>query len=270
MKKRALIICVGNNKGGVGKTTTAINLGAGLTALGNKVLLIDLDAQGNCAYGLGIEPYEEIYTIADVFVKTCSVFDAIVRTKYLDLIPNNLYSYTKIKPGIRNDTLYNILTQNDKILSYYDHIIIDTPPSIDSMTFNAAFVSDIFLLVTEQSKFSMIGIDILLEVLGKMAGTVEMRQKFATMPKPILFTMVDARSRVGKIVQAKIEQTTTGLILEERISRSVKVQESLVEGVPAVHKANNPAQAGYKALAKTFHDARINGFIQGKTQKLAI
>lgn len=266
--KRALITCVANNKGGVGKTTTAINLSAGLTSLGNKVLLIDLDAQGNCAYGLNIEPYEEAYTIADVFSKKCSLADAIVRTKYLDLIPNNLYSYTKVKPGIPNNTLYNIFTANPKILTYYDHIVIDTPPSIDSMTFNAAFVSDIFLLVTEHSKFSMIGIDILLEVLGKMATTSEMKQKFATMPKPILFTMVDARSRIGKMVQAKVEKTTTGLILDEKIARSIKVQESLFEGVPVIHKSNNPAQLGYKALAKTFHNAKINGRIDGKTQSI--
>ena len=264
--KRALITCVANNKGGVGKTTTSINLSAGLTALGNKVLLIDLDAQGNCAYGLNIEPYEETCTIADVFINKCSLSDAIIRTKYLDLIPNNLYSYTKIKPGIPNNTLYNILMDNPKVLTYYDHIVIDTPPSIDSMTFNAAFVSDIFLLVTEHSKFSMIGIDILLEVLGKMATTPEMKKKFATMPKPILFTMVDSRSRLGKIMQAKVEKTTTGLILEEKIARSVKVQESLVEGVPVIHKANNPAQLGYKALAKTIHNAKITGRINGKSQ----
>jgi chromosome partitioning protein len=264
--KRALITCVANNKGGVGKTTTSINLSAGLTALGNKVLLIDLDAQGNCAYGLNIEPYEETYTIADVFSKKCSLADAIVRTKYLDLITNNLYSYTKVKPGIPHNTLYNIFTANPKVLTYYDHIVIDTPPSIDSMTFNAAYVSDIFLLVTEYSKFSMIGIDILLEVLGKMATTPEMKHKFANMPKPILFTMVDSRSRIGKLVQAKIEKTTTGLILDEKIARSIKVQESLFEGVPVIHKSNNPAQLGYKALAKTFHNAKINGKIEGKTQ----
>jgi chromosome partitioning protein len=215
---------------------------------------------------LNIEPYEETYTIADVFIKKCSLADAIVRTKYLDLIPNNLYSYTKVKPGIPNNTLYNIFSASPKVLTYYDHIIIDTPPSIDSMTFNAAFVSDIFLLVTEHSKFSMIGIDILLEVLGKMATTSEMKQKFATMPKPILFTMVDARSRIGKLVQAKVEKTSTGLILEEKIARSIKVQESLFEGVPVIHKSNNPAQLGYKALARTFHNAKITGKIEGKTQ----
>jgi chromosome partitioning protein len=268
MKQRALITCVANNKGGVGKTTTAINLAAGLTSLGEKVLLIDLDAQGNCAYGLGIEPYEETFTIADVLTKRCSLTDAIIRNKYMDLVPNNLYAYTKIRPGIPNNTLNSVLMGSPKVLAYYDHIIIDTPPSIDTMTFNAAFVSDIFLLVTEHSKFSMIGIDILLEVLGKMAGSKELSDKFAKMPKPILFTMVDARSRLGKIMQAKVENTTTGLILGEKISRSVKVQESLVEGVPVVRKANNPAQVGYKALAKTFYDARRTGELKGKTQSL--
>jgi chromosome partitioning protein len=268
--KRAMITCVANNKGGVGKTTTAINLAAGLTQLKNKVLLIDLDQQGNCAYGLNIEPYEEIYTIGDVFAKKCSLADAIVRTKYLDLIPNNLYTYTKVRPGIPNKTLSEILTANPKILSYYDHIIIDTPPAIDSMTFNAAFASDVFLLVTEQSKFSMVGLDILMTVLEKMAGSSEISKKIQSMPKPVLFTMVTPKSRVGKIIQAKIEQSSTGLILDERIVRSVKVQESILEGVPAVWRANNPAQAGYKALALTFHNAKLEGKMQGKTQSIKV
>jgi len=261
---------VANNKGGVGKTTTAINLSAGLTKLGNKVLLIDLDPQGNCAYGLNIEPYDEIYTIGDVFSKKCSLSDAIVRTKYMDLIPNNLFTYTKIRPGIPNKTLAEILTSNPKVLRYYDHIVIDTPPSIDTMTFNAAFAADIFLLVTEHSKFSMVGLDILLKVLDKMAGNTELSKKIQSMPKPILFTMVTPSSRIGKMIQAKIEQSSTGIILDERIVRSIKVQESILEGVPAVYRANNPAQAGYKALALTIHNAKINGEIVGKTQTVRL
>jgi chromosome partitioning protein len=272
-KKRALVTCVANNKGGVGKTVTALNLAAGLTQLKNKVLLIDLDPQGNCASGINIDPYEEEYakfTIGDVFAKNCSLAEAIVRTKYFDLVPNNLYTYMKVKPGIPNNSLANIILANPKISSYYDHIIIDTPPAIDSITFNAALASDIFLLVTEQSKFSMVGLDILMTVLENMKGASEVSKKIQSMPKPILFTMVTEKSRVGRLIQAKIEQSTTGVILNEKITRSIKVQESLIDGIPAVLRANNPVQEGYKALALTFHNAKLTGKISGKTQSIRV
>lgn len=269
MKKKALITCVANNKGGVGKTTTAINLASGLKALANKVLIIDLDPQGNCAYALGIEPYEDVYTIGDVFAGTCTLSDAIIQTKYTDLIPNNLYSYKKVSPRTTHNRLEKLLEANQAILEHYDHIIIDTPPSIELMTLNAAYASDIFLLVTEYSKFSMIGIKILMEVLDDVGG-VAIKAKLQKMPRPILFTMYDSRIRLNKLVEKNIEESRTGLILAEKISRTVKVQESFFEGVPVVMRANNPAGKGYKELANQWDIARKTGILHGKTQEIGI
>ena len=267
--KKALITCVANNKGGVGKTTTSINLASGLKALGNKVLILDLDPQGNCAYGLGIEPYEDVYTIGDVFAGTCSLADAIISTKYTDLIPNNLYSYKKVTPNTPHGRLQKILELNPDVLEHYDHIIIDTPPSIETMTLNAALASDIFLLVTEYSKFSMIGIKILMEVLDDFGG-VTVKNKLKSMVRPILFTMYDSRIRLNKLVEKYIEESETGLILREKISRTVKVQESFFEGVPAVMRANNPAGKGYKELAIQWDIAGKTGILHGKTQAIRI
>lgn len=267
--KKALITCVANNKGGVGKTTTAVNLASGLKALGNKVLIIDLDPQGNCAYGLGIEPYEDVYTIGDVFAGTCNLSDAIINTKYTDLIPNNLYSYKKVSPSTSHSRLHKIFESNQSVLAHYDHIIIDTPPSIETMTLNAALASDIFLLVTEYSKFSMIGIKILMEVLDDFGG-VTIKNKLKGMPRPILFTMYDSRIRLNKLVEKNIEESQTGLILAEKISRTVKIQESFFEGVPAVMRANNPAGKGYKDLAMQWDIARKTGILNGKTQTIKI
>lgn len=267
--KRALITCIANNKGGVGKTTTAINLAAGLKLLGNKVLVIDLDPQGNVAYGVGVEPYEDVYTMGDVFAGTCTLADSILQTKYFDFVANNLYSYKKVSPRILSSKLDTILKSNPKVLSYYDFIVLDTPPSIELMTLNAAYAADIFLLVTEYSKFSMVGLKILMEVLNDMGGA-DMKSKLRAIPKPILFTMYDSRVRLSKMVEQNIEKSDTGLVLAEKIARTVKIQESHYEGVPAVLRANNPAGKGYRELAQTWHDARIKGIIQGKTQKMTI
>jgi chromosome partitioning protein len=268
-KKKATITCVANNKGGVGKTTTSINLAAGLKLLGNKVLLIDLDPQGNCAYGLGIEPYDEYWTFRDIVKNRCKFEDAIINLKYCDLLPTNLYSYKDLKPGIHHSTLSKLLDENPKILEYYDHIIIDTPPSIDGLTLNGAFASDIFLLVTDYSKFSMVGLKILMEVLDEIGGN-EVKNKLKSMPRPILFTLYDSRIRLSKMVEKNIEESNTGLILDEKISRTVKIQESLFEGIPAVVRANNPAAVGYKQLAETWDKARKTGKLVGKTQYLPV
>lgn len=267
--KKALITCIANNKGGVGKTTTAINLSAGLKLLGNKVLVIDLDPQGNVAYGVGIEPYEDVYTMGDVLSGSCSLADAIVQTKYFDIIPNNLYTYKKISPRILTNKLDNIFKSNPSVISYYDFIFLDTPPSIEMMTLNAAYAADIFLLVTEYSKFSMIGLKILMEVLNDIGGT-DLQSKLRTVPKPILFTMYDSRVRLSKMVEQNIERSDTGLILSEKIARTIKVQESHYEGVPAVLRANNPAGKGYRDLAMKWHNARIKRVLEGKTQTIRI
>lgn len=267
--KKALITCIANNKGGVGKTTTAINLATGLKLNGSKVLVIDLDPQGNVAYGLGIEPYEDVYTIGDVFAGSCNLLDGILQTRYFDFIPNNLYSYKKISPKIANNKLSSLLASNPKILGHYDHIILDTPPSIEQMTLNGAYASDVFLLVTEYSKFSMIGLKILLEVMDDIGGA-DMKNKLRAIPKPILFTMHDARIKLSSMVEKNIEQSATGIILAEKIKRTIKVQESHYEGVPAIMRANNPAGIGYRDLANTWDTIRKTGQVVGAKQTMSI
>lgn len=273
-KEMTLITCIANNKGGVGKTTTSINLATALTLLKKKVLLIDLDSQGNCAYGLGIEPYDEYQignTIGDILANpSIPISSAIVKTKYCDLIPNNLYTLTKIKPTITHKALQGIMLKNADLLMKYDHILIDTPPSIDSMTLNAAFVADIFLLVTEYSKYSMMGIKILLSVLESFDATKEVARKIHSIPKPILFTMYNSRIRLSAVIERGIEATGTGVILDEKIPRTIKVQENLFEGIPSVMKSNNPAGTAYKKLADRWESIRKKNEIVGKTEKYTL
>jgi chromosome partitioning protein len=269
-----LVVSIINNKGGVGKTTTAINLAAGLQALyKKKVLLIDLDPQGNAAMGLGLDPYDTKlfpYTIADVLLNKASIKSAAYNGKYCDILVNNMYSYDKVSSLKDYSILDKII---DKEKPKYDLIIIDTPPSIEFFTSNAIVAAGVLLIVTEFSTYSMKGVSVLLSLLEnwKSGAVPAVRKRFADVPKPVLFTMVESRSRITKAISETIEENSpTGLLLNTRIPRTVKVLENGYEGVPSVFKANNPAGKAYKELCESFYFAEKTGVITGKNYKLPV
>lgn len=240
-----LVTSIINFKGGVGKTTTAINLASCLTAQGKKVLVIDMDAQGNVGMGLGIEVYQEgLVTIGDV-LSTASVHigNSIIKTPYFDLIPNNLYTYLKTNRRGSFDILSDAL---EGIKKKYDFILIDTPPSIEFYTCNAIMASDMMLIVTEYSKFSIQGVKILMSVFDGMQGKVA--SKLQHSPRAILFTMYQNTATFRALTNAIEKQTQLGLFLDIKIPRSIEVNKASYEGVPVASKKNKVAQA-YKELA---------------------
>jgi chromosome partitioning protein len=271
-----LVISIINNKGGVGKTTTAINLAAGLKMLyKKKVLLIDLDPQGNAASGLGLDPYDTNtfeYSIADVLASPrMKISDAVVSGKYCDIIVNNMYSYNKLASMQNDQSILNAKIRGEKL--NYDFIILDTPPSIEYFTCNGILASDILLITTELSKYSMQGVQVLLSILeGWKNGTNKAVSKhFAEIPKPVLFTMVQERTRITKAISEGIDENSpTGLVLNTRIPRSIKVAENAYEGVPSCMKANNPAGKAYKELCEAFYFAEKSGVLYGKNYSLNV
>lgn len=271
-----LVTSIINNKGGVGKTTTTINLATGITMYHKKrVLVIDLDPQGNAASALGLDPYDTKtfpYSIADVLTSSkIKISDAVVKTKYCDIVVNNMYSYNKM-----NQLKGDVSALAKKIKSEklpYDFIFIDTPPSIEYFTCNGILASNVLLIVTEFSKYSMQGVQVLLSILDswKNGSNREVSQHFASIPKPVLFTMVEARTRLSKAMSENIEERSpTGFILNERIPRSIKVAENAYEGVPSVLKANNPAGIAYRGLCETFYFAGKTGVLYGKNYSVTI
>jgi chromosome partitioning protein len=245
-----LVSAVINFKGGVGKTTTAVNLASCLTAQGKKVLVIDMDAQGNVGMSVGIEVYQDgLSTIGDV-LSTASVpiERCIIKTPYFDLIPNNLFTYLKTNRRGSYDVLSDAM---EKIKSKYDFILIDTPPSIEFFTCNAIMASDIMLIVTEYSKFSIEGVKILMSVFDGMKGVIA--SKLQHSPRAILFTMFQNTASFRALTNAIEKQTQLGLFLSTKIPRSVEVNKASYEGVPVASKKNKVAQA-YKELALSMID----------------
>lgn len=245
-----LVLSVINFKGGVGKTTTATNLATCLTAQGKRVLVIDMDAQGNVGMSLGINVYQEgLATIGDVLaVSSVSIEKCIIKNQYFDLIPNNLYTYLKTNKRASYDILSDAL---EGIKRKYDFILIDTPPSIEFYTCNAIMASDLMLIVTEYSKFSIEGVKILMSVFDGMQGKVA--SKLQHSPRAILFTMYQNTSTFRALTTMIEKQTHLGLFLDVKIPRSLEVSKSSYEGVPVASKKNKVAQA-YKELATQMID----------------
>lgn len=249
-KKMALVLSVINFKGGVGKTTTATNLATCLATQGKRVLVIDMDAQGNVGMSLGLNVYQEgLPTIGDVLsTGNVQIEQCIIKNQYFDLIPNNLYTYLKTNRRASYDILSDAL---EGIKENYDFILIDTPPSIEFYTCNAIMASDMMLIVTEYSKFSIEGVKILMSVFDGMQGKVA--SKLQHSPRAILFTMYQNTATFRALTNMIEKQTHLGLFLDVKIPRSIEVSKATYEGVPVASKKNKVAQA-YKELATQMID----------------
>jgi chromosome partitioning protein len=263
-----LVTAVINFKGGVAKTTTSINLGAGLRKIGERVLVIDTDPQGNIAINLQgseesvLDP--QTLTISSLYKNPkIDPNKAIIKGKYFDYIPNNLYAYQNTN-GISD---YRLLKQIiDKVKYNYDQIIIDTPPYLGLDSINAIYASDTLMLVTDFSRASLTGVQILVSVLDKWHDR-QISSVFRDKPKSILFTMFQKSTRLhNELINSveKSEEMGMGIMLKERIPRLIKVAEDGYSGIPTViANPRTKVALEYKSLADTWYYGRINKCIQG-------
>lgn len=259
-----LVTGIINFKGGVGKTTTTINLAAGLTKLKQKVLVIDTDAQGNVTNSIGLQ-YED----DDKVITTASLMQnpkidplkAIKSSELFDFIPNNVYAYTRTN-GISDSQILSRIVE--KLKPYYHHIIIDTPPYLGLDTANAIAASDIMMIVTDFSKGSLTGIKVLMTVLDAWHDK-KVADSFRNKPKTVLFTKHQSRTVINQQVLTKVQNTSDmGLILGEKIPQSVKVVEDGYDGIPTV--INNPRTTvakQYLSLCQTWITAETTNVLKG-------
>lgn len=270
-----LVTAIINFKGGVAKTTTTINLAAGLTKLKERVLVIDTDPQGNV--GINLQGSED--AVLDVQAITISSLyqdaridprRAIKRTPYFDYIPNNLYAYQRTN-GLSD---YRLLKQIiDKLKPYYDQIIIDTPPYLGLDAINAVYASDNLLLVTDFSKASMTGVQILVSVLDRWHDK-EISKVFREKPKSILFTMFQKNTNLHKELIDNVEDSKElgmGIMLKERVPRQLKVVEDGYLGVPTIIASPRTKVAlEYKSLSDTWQKARTTGKLNGSRYSINV
>ena len=249
--KHAIVISMCNQKGGVGKTTTTINLGAGLAEYGRRVLLVDFDPQGSLSVGLGINPHtleNSIYTL--LMSPRDDVHDVIqpTETEGMDLLPANIdlsaAEVQLVSEVAREQTLKRVI---DRIRGEYDMILIDCAPSLGLLTINALAASDYVIMPLECEFFALRGIALLTDTIEKVQDRLNPDLEVLG----ILGTMFDPRTLHAREVMERVVQAFGDVVFHTVIKRTIKFPETTVAGEPITsYASSSPGAQAYRDLAK--------------------
>lgn len=246
------IISFINQKGGVGKTTTCVNLATFLAAYGKRVLIIDLDPQGNATTGVGVDKNKELNTFYDIILDECNIKDAIISTKIrnLDILPSNVdlagSEVSLVQRENREKVLKNVVTT---IKDEYDYIAIDCPPSLGLLTVNALTATDTIIIPIQCEFYA-------LEGLSQLMNTVKLVKEYLNANieiEGVVLTMKDNRSNLVSQVAKEIRAFFGRKVYETVIPRNVRLAEAPSHGVPILIYDNRSSGAlAYQSLALEF------------------
>ena len=224
----AKIIAVTNQKGGVGKTTSAVNISAGLALMGRKVLLVDIDPQGNSSSGFGVEAATN-KSVYDVLMGNATVKEARVKTKWCDVLPtdNNLAG-AEIELVATEGREYILKNALDKVRDEYDYIFIDCPPSLALLTLNALVACDTVLVPMKCEYYALEGLSQLTHTIRTVKRSMNRDIDF----EGILLTMYDGRTNLTIQVAEEIKKFFGPKVYKTVIPRNVRLSEAPSHGLP--------------------------------------
>jgi chromosome partitioning protein len=243
------IIAITNQKGGVGKTTTAINLGAALAEANQKVLIVDFDPQGNATSGFGIERDEIEHTIYGALTGNCTMDEAILEdvNDHLDMVPADMNLAATDQEFVdvdgKNEILYKLLTPYRE---KYDYILIDCPPSLGTLTVNALTAANSVIIPIQCEYYA-------LEGLNQVLNTIRIVQEGLNpdlVMEGIVFTMYDGRNKLSQQVVETVKNNFNGNIYETLIPRNVRLAEAPSHGMPITqYESSSSGAESYRLLA---------------------
>lgn len=246
----ARTIAVVNQKGGVGKTTTAVNLAAALHDLGLRVLLCDFDPQANATSGLGVDKRKIKHSVYDVIINGVDVKDAIVSTPYGDVLPSSAeLAGAAVELISAEHREYQLEKSLEPVKEQYDVIFIDCPPSLEMLTLNGLCAADSILVPVQCEYFALEGLSDLMSTLRMVKRRINPRLEIFA----VALTMYDGRTNFCAQVAEEVRRHFPGKVFSTVIPRNIRLAEAPSHGIPvtAYDKSSRGAQA-YKAMAEEF------------------
>ena len=242
------IIAVVNQKGGVGKTTTAVNLTAALTELGLKCLLCDYDPQANATSGLGVDKRKIKYSVYDVTINNVPAKDAVVHTKYGDVLPSSAdLAGAAVELINTNNREQQLSIALQSLRSEYDVIFVDCPPSLELLTLNGLCAADSILVPVQCEYFALEGLSDLMSTLRMVKRRLNPKLEIFG----VALTMFDGRTNFSAQVAQEVRRHFPGKVFASVVPRNIRLAEAPSHGIPvSAYDRTSRGAVAYKAMAE--------------------